>query len=233
LKNRKEIKQIGLMGHSEGGLIAPMVAANNKNVAFIVMLAGTGIRGDKLLLLQEELISRVNGTSEKEIETTKKANSKIFEMIVKSENDEQLKREMTKYLLEFLKENPSTDKPKDMKDEDFVAIQVKQITTPWMKYFMKYDPVSNLVLVKCPVLAINGEKDLQVPAQENLSAIESSLKKSGNKDVTTKMYPNLNHLFQESKTGSPAEYPTIEQTFSLVVMEDFTNWIKERVGLKK
>jgi uncharacterized protein len=233
LKNRKEIKQIGLMGHSEGGLIAPIVAANNKNVAFIVMLAGTGIRGDKLLLLQEELISRANGTSEKEIETTKKANTKIFEMIVKSENDEQLKNEMTKYLLEFLKENPTPDKPKDMKDEDFVATQIKQITTPWMKYFMKYDPVSNLVLVKCPVLAINGEKDLQVPAQENLSAIESSLKKSGNKDVTIKMYPNLNHLFQESKTGSPAEYPTIEQTFSPVVMEDFTNWIKGRTGLKK
>ena len=229
LKTRKEIKQIGLMGHSEGGLIAPMVAAHNKNVAFIVMLAGTGIKGDKLLLLQEELIARVNGTLEKDIQTTKKVNSKAFEMIVNSENDEQLKSEMTKYLMQFVKENPDAEKPKGMKDEDFVAIQVKQITTPWMKYFMKYDPASNLALVKCPVLALNGEKDLQVPAQENLSAIENSLKKSGNDDVTIKMYPNLNHLFQETKTGSPAEYQTIEQTFSPAVMEDFTNWIKSIV----
>lgn len=232
LKSRKEIKQIGLMGHSEGGLIAPMVVANNKNVAFIVMLAGTGIRGDKLLLLQEELIARVNGTTEKDFQTTKKVNTKVFELIVVSENDEQLKSEMTKYLLQSIKENPGADKPKDMKDEDFVAIQIKQINTPWMKFFMKYDPASNLALVKCPVLAVNGEKDLQVPAQENLSAIENILKKSGNKDVTTKMYSNLNHLFQESKTGSPAEYQTIEQTFSPEVMEDFTKWIKNRVGEK-
>jgi uncharacterized protein len=232
LKTRKEIKQIGLMGHSEGGLIAPIVAANNKNVDFIVMLAGTGIRGDKLLLLQEELIARVNGTAEKDIQTTKKVNTKVFEMIVKSENDEQVKKDITKYLLEVLKENQEADKPKGMKDEDFVANQINQITTPWMKFFIKYDPIVNLSLVKCPVLALNGEKDLQVPPQENLSIIENCLRKSGNKDVTTKMYPHLNHLFQECSTGSPAEYPIIEQTFSPVVMEDFTNWIKARTGLK-
>lgn len=140
---------------------------------------------------------------------------------------------MTKYLMQSLKENPDADKPKDMKDEDFVAIKIKQITTPWMKFFMKYDPASNLALVKCPVLAVNGEKDLQVSAQENLSAIENSLKKGGNKDIITKIYPNLNHLFQETKTGNPAEYQTIEQTFSPLVMEDFTKWIKNKVEEKK
>ncbi|MCU0467226.1 MAG: alpha/beta hydrolase [Arcicella sp.] len=232
LKTRKEIKEIGLIGHSEGGLIAPMVAAQNKNVSFIVMLAGTGIRGDKLLLMQEELISRANGVSEKDIQTSQKANSKVFEMIIKSDNDEQLKSNMTKYLQEFLKENPGAEKPKDMKDEDFIAMQIKQMVTPWMIFFMKYDPVNNLSLVKCPVLALNGEKDLQVPPQENLTAIKNSLKQAGNQDITTKMYPNLNHLFQECKTGSPIEYPSIEQTFSPLVMEDFTNWIKARTGLK-
>lgn len=233
LKTRKEIQKIGLMGHSEGGLIAPMVAAHNENVAFIVMLAGTGIKGDKLLLLQEELIARANGTSEKDIQTSKKINTKAFEMIVESENDEQLKTELTNYLMKSLKENPDVEKPKEMKDEDFVAIQVSQIMTPWMKFFMKYDPARSLAMVKCPVLSVNGDKDLQVPARENLSAIENTLKKSGNNDVTTKIYPNLNHLFQETKTGSPTEYQTIEQTFSPVVMEDFTKWIKERFGLNK
>ncbi|GGD71638.1 alpha/beta hydrolase [Emticicia aquatilis] len=227
LKTRKEIKQIGLMGHSEGGLIAPIVAANNKNVAFIVLLAGTGIRGDKLLLMQQELISRANGESEKEIELSKKINEKAFELIVKSNNDEQLKKDLATYMSQVLKENPEI-KPKNISDEDFVAEQVKSIVGPWMQYFLKYDPASSLTKVKCPILALNGEKDLQVPAKENLTAIERIAKNAGNKDVTTKIYAGLNHLFQECKTGSPAEYPTIQQTFSPLVMEDFTQWIKQK-----
>lgn len=229
LKTRKEIKQIGLMGHSEGGLIAPIVAANNKNVAFIVLLAGTGISGDKLLLMQQELIARANGESEKEISLSKKINEKAFELIVKSNDDEQLKKDLATYMSQVLKENPEV-KPKSMKDEDFIAEQVKSAMGPWpwMHYFLKYDPASSLKKVKCPILALNGEKDLQVPAKENLSTIESIAKNAGNKDVTTKIYTGLNHLFQECKTGSPAEYPTIQQTFSPKVMEDFTQWIKQK-----
>ena len=233
LKTRKEINQIGLMGHSEGGMIAPMVAANNKNVAFIVMLAGTGIRGDKLLLMQQELIAKANGVPQKDIETTKRVNTKAFEIIVNAKNDEQLKTDLTNYLMKALAENPDVEKPKDMKDEDLVAMQVKQTTTPWLKYFMRYDPAISLKQVKCPVLALNGEKDLQVPAQENLSAIEDILKQSGNKDVTIKKYAGLNHLFQETKTGNPSEYATIEQTFSPMVMEEFTNWIKGKTSNKR
>lgn len=230
LKTRKEIKQIGLMGHSEGGLIAPMVAATNANVAFIVLLAGTGISGDKLLLMQQELISRASGVvSETEIASSKKINEGAFKLIVQSNDDEQLKKDLAAYISAALKESPEI-KPKDVKEEDFIAEQVKGAMSPWpwMQYFLKYDPASSLQKVKCPILAVNGEKDLQVPAKENLSAIERIAKKAGNKDVTTKMYPNLNHLFQECKTGSPAEYPTIEQTFSPLVMEDCTKWIKER-----
>jgi uncharacterized protein len=233
LKTRKEVKQIGLMGHSEGGLIAPIVAANNKNVAFIVLLAGTGIRGDKLLLMQQELISRAGGESEKDIELSKKLNSKVFEIILKTEDDEVLKKELGNYFVQALKENPEL-KPKEMKEEEFVKSQIEDSMKPWpwMKFFLKYDPATNLVKVKCPVLAVNGEKDLQVPAKENLEAIEKLVKGSGNQDVMVKAYPNLNHLFQESKTGSPAEYPTIEQTFSPLVMEDCMKWIKVRVGMK-
>ena len=233
LKTRKEIKQIGLVGHSEGGLIAPMVAATNKDIAFVVMLAGTGIRGDKLLLKQTELIARAGGATEKELEKTAQINAKVFEMIVKSEDDAQLKKDLTAHFTQLLKENADIEKPKEMTNEDYVAAQVKETMKPfpWMKFFLKYDPTSNLVLVKCPVLALNGEKDLQVPAQDNLVAIENTLKKSGNKDVTTKMYPGLNHLFQETTTGNPAEYQTIEQTFSPLVMEDFTKWIRLKTGL--
>ncbi|MCU0326509.1 MAG: lysophospholipase [Spirosomaceae bacterium] len=229
LRTRKEIKQIGLMGHSEGGLIAPIVAATNPNVAFIVLLAGTGIGGDKLLLMQQELIARANGTDEKEIVLTKKMSEKVFELIKKSNDDEQLKKDLGEYIKKELKENPEI-KPANQKEEEFIAEQVKGAMSPWpwMQYFLKYDPETSLKKVKCPVLALNGEKDLQVPAKENLSAIEKILKTSGNKDVTIKAYDGLNHLFQECKTGSPAEYPTIQQTFSPVVMADFTKWIKEK-----
>lgn len=227
LRTRKEIKQIGLMGHSEGGLIAPMVAAANPNVAFIVLLAGTGISGDKLLLMQQELIARANGDDEKEINLTKKMSEKVFELITKSNDDEQLKKDLAEYMAKALKENPEV-KPASQKEEEFIAEQVNSVISPWMQYFLKYDPATSLKKVKCPVLALNGEKDLQVPAKENLLAIESILKKSGNKDVTVKAYAGLNHLFQECKTGSPSEYPTIQQTFSPVVMEEFTKWIKEK-----
>lgn len=227
LKTRQDIRQIGLMGHSEGGLIAPMVAATNANVAFIVLLAGTGIRGDKLLLMQQELIARANGENENDIALGKKVNEKAFDLIVKSTDSEQLKNDLTAYLTQALKENP-TMKPPGVSNEVFIAQEVTTTTTPWFRYFMKYDPVSNLKKVKCPVLTLNGEKDLQVPAKENLSAIESALKEGGNNKITTKMYAGLNHLFQECKTGSPAEYPTISQTFSPAVMEDFTQWIKQQ-----
>jgi dipeptidyl aminopeptidase/acylaminoacyl peptidase len=103
-----------------------------------------------------------------------------------------------------------------------------QISTPWMIYFLKYNPVPTLEKVKCPVLAIDGEKDLQVPP-ENLIAIKTALEKGGNKNVTTKLFPNLNHLFQDCNTGLPSEYSEIEETFSPAALDEITNWIKKQV----
>ena len=176
----------------------------------------------------EPLIARADGTPENKIQESKKINTGAFDLILKSENDEKLKENLTNLLLKAVKEHPDVTKPKEMKDEDFVAMQVKQITSPWMYYFMKYNPKNALERVKCPVLAINGAKDLQVPPKENLEAIEKFVKNGGNNDVTIKMYEGLNHLFQEAKTGSPTEYGTIEQTFSPVVMEDVAKWIQSK-----
>lgn len=230
LKTRKEInlKKIGLMGHSEGGIIAPMVAAKSKDISFIVLLAGTGIQGDKLLLLQQELIARANGASEAEIKTTFQNNSKLFEMVVKSTDTQKLKTELTSKINELIKNDNSTEIPNGMTKEQYIALQVNQITSPWMQYFLKYNPQPTLEKVKCPVLAVNGEKDLQVPPKENLTAIKNALIKGGNKNVTTIEFPNLNHLFQESTTGSPSEYATIEQTFSPVALNEITKWIQKQ-----
>ena len=224
LKTRKEInkKKIGLVGHSEGGMIAPMVAAKSKDVSYIVLLAGTGIQGDRLLLLQQELIAKANGASEAEVKRSVQANAKLFEMVVQSNDNEKLKLNLTSQLNELIK---NEEIPNGMSNEQYIAFQVNQITAPWMEYFMKYNPVSTLEKVKCPVLAVNGEKDLQVPPKENLTAIKNALAKGGNKNVTTIEFPNLNHLFQECETGSPNEYATIEQTFSPVALAEITKWI--------
>jgi len=227
LQTRKEInkKQIGLIGHSEGGIIAPMVAAASKDIHFIVLLAGTGIRGDQLLLLQQELIGKASGISDADLQKTKAINKGVFDIILKSNNDQSLKNELTTYLGRSMKDIPESVKPAGMNENDYVKLQVNQLTIPWMNYFIKYDPAPTLEKVRCPVLAINGEKDLQVPAKINLEAIGYALKKGGNKKVTTKILPGLNHLFQECTTGSPSEYAKIEQTFSPVALDEITNWI--------
>lgn len=228
LKARKEIdaKKMGLIGHSEGGMIAPMIASKSKHVAFMALLAGPGIQGDQLLLLQQKLIGKASGLSHEVLQKNEITNRKVFDMVNKSKDLELLKKDLTKFLQQEAKENPSAEKPAEMSADDFILAQVQQIINPWMLYFIKYNPAQTLEKVKCPVLALNGEKDLQVPPKENLEAIKKSLTKGGNKSVTTKELPNLNHLFQECQTGAPSEYATIEQTFSPAALIEILNWIQ-------
>jgi len=228
LKTRKEVdkKKIGLLGHSEGGIIAPMVASTSKDVNFIVLLAGTGIQGNQLLLIQQELIGRASGVSESDLQKSHEISSAVFEMVIKSANPETLKTDLTAFLTQKIKETPEAEKPAGMSESEAVKTQVDQITSPWMNYFIKYDPAPALEKVKCRVLALNGEKDLQVPPEQNLSAIKAALLKGGNKNVNATELPGLNHLFQECKSGLPAEYSQIEQTISPKVLETITNWIK-------
>jgi dipeptidyl aminopeptidase/acylaminoacyl peptidase len=229
LQTRKEInkKKIGLTGHSEGGVIAPMVAARNKDIAFIVLLAGTGIRGDQLLLMQQDLIAEASGISEEDRKKAKSVNEDIYNLILQSNDLEQLKTDLTNYYKQTIKDVPDTHKEKF--DDDFIKASVNRVANPWFQYFIKYDPVPALEKVKCPVLALNGEKDLQVPAKINLDAIRAALTKGGNKRFTVKAFPGLNHLFQECQTGSPTEYMAIEQTFSPVVLDEILTWIKLKI----
>jgi len=226
LQARKEInqKKIGLIGHSEGGIIAPMVAAKNDNVSFIVLLAGTGITGDQILLLQQELIGRANGVSEEALQEGKKINKAAFDIAKQAMDSTSLKTSLVNYLKQMLKQRPG-DIPAGMSEDAFIDMQVKQLTNPWMLYFIQYDPALSLEKIKCPVLAINGQKDLQVPSAVNLAAIKAAVEKGGNKNVTIKELPGLNHLFQECTTGSPNEYAEIEQTISPVALNLVTKWI--------
>lgn len=228
LETRKEInpKKIGLIGHSEGGIIAPIVAAKSKDVSFVVMLAGTAIPGSELLLRQQELIGRASGMSEQDLKTTAKINKYVYELVDKYQNNDTLKLKVSTYLTEETKKHPEMKIPEGKSINDIVDMQLTQLMSPWMLNFIRYNPAPTLEKVKCPVLAINGDKDLQVPSNINLPAIEKSLRKGGNKKVTVKELPGLNHLFQECKTGSPNEYGQIEQTFSPTALEAIKTWLK-------
>lgn len=222
LQIRSDIKQIGLIGHSEGGVIAPIVAAENKEVDFIVMLAGTGVNGAEILLLQQELIGRAEGFEEKDLAKNKEANEKIYDIILSSKDVNDAKNKLEKHL-KNKKNHPVNSS--GMTEEYFVKNIIDTYTDKWMFYFMRLEPGDALEKVVCPVLAINGSKDLQVDPQQNLPKIKVALEKSGNTDITIKEYPNLNHLFQECETGAVSEYVKIEQTFSPQVLEDMTKWI--------
>lgn len=237
LKTRKEVdaKKIGIVGHSEGGLIAPICAAKSKDVAFIVLLAGTGMSGAELLPIQSKLIGIAMGTPAAEAETQAKESAAIFAMIVAGKSDAEVKQSIHAAAIRQLKIEPETkDLPDDKINEKADQIVMEggaQLLGPWFKRFIVMDPCENLKKVTCPVLAVNGEKDLQVPPKDNLPRIEKALKDAGNKDVTIIEFPGLNHLFQTCKTGSPGEYSEIEETFAPAALEAVTSWIRKRTGL--
>ncbi|TDE14850.1 alpha/beta hydrolase family protein [Dyadobacter psychrotolerans] len=232
MKTRKEINQskVGLVGHSEGGMIAQMVASTRKDINFIVLLAAPGFRGDSLLLIQQELIERAMGVTESDIKRSKSITKHAYQLILNSQNTSTLKADLLKYGNAILADKKdsvrmSKIKPPQMSHQDFLVANTQVISSPWFKYILKYDPAKVLQKVNCAVLALNGGKDLQIPAKENLSAIAAALKKGGNDHVTTLELPGLNHLFQECKTGSPSEYATIEQTFSPKALSVISDWI--------
>lgn len=234
LKTCKEIdpKKIGLLGHSEGGLIAPIVAVKSPDVAFIVLMAGPGLTGEEILYLQGALISRAMGVSEEDIIKKRQFNEKIFSVLIEEE-DSEIAEERLRQMFEEDWEKMSDEEKEQIGDSEvFLEAQLQNLLSPWLKFFLTYDPKPTLSKVKCPVLAINGEKDLQVPPKENLSAIEEILKAGGNQSYTIKELPGLNHLFQTAQTGLPAEYVKIEETISPVALKIVGDWILEQAETK-
>lgn len=229
LKSRKEIdsSKIGMLGHSEGGIIAPMVASKSSDVKFLVLLAAPGTKGIEIVLDQNENSLKHQGIEPETINRLQLTNREIFESLLVwsgSENDRTALRDRLSYLWEQL---PILIKLK-LEKEPYLRAQFNAMITPGYRSFLATDPKDYLSLVSCPVLAINGENDVQVPALKNLEAIKHHIQKGGNYKVETKSYPMLNHLFQESITGQPDEYAKIDQTISPQVLSDITNWIKSK-----
>lgn len=207
-------KNIGLIGHSEGGMIAPMVANNNKNVKFLVLLAAPGIPILDLVLDQNKKIAESTNLPQDAIDEVLAIKSKTFNY-AHLYNGKDFKIDFTKYL------EDNYPKMSEQEREPFIA----QMSSEWFRYFIKFNPEDYLSKVKIPVLALNGSFDMQVSAEENLDGIKKSLTKAGNKNFEIVEFKGLNHLFQTAKTGSPAEYGQIEETFSPKVLNKMSSWI--------
>jgi hypothetical protein len=217
---------IGLIGHSEGGLIAPMIAAKDSKISFIVLLAAPGLSGEQIVLRQSALVAQAQAMSPDDV-------SKLHDMItpiigvMTTENNLAVARPKVEQLLrDGLKSlSPPLIAKMGGSIEAIALGRTAYFCTPWMQFFLRYDPTPALCSVHCPVLALNGSKDLQVPPDEDLSAIQADLKIAGNNDVTIKKLEGLNHLFQMCQTGLPSEYGQIEQTISPDALAVIGDWI--------
>ena len=217
LNARKGITSIGLIGHSEGGVISPMVASRNPSqVKFIVMLAGTGLPGKDILLLQNQLISKANGVADAQIKKANSLNEKLFTLVLNSEDSIEIRKEASRLVSEYSSSRVT--------DED-LDLLLAQINSPWFRNFLTLDPRPYLEKTTCHVLVINGSLDLQVPAKENLAQIKIALKKANNVHFKVVELKGLNHLFQKAKTGSPSEYATIDETFNPKALKLIGKWI--------
>lgn len=215
LRSRAEVDpgRVALIGHSEGGMIAPMVAAKDPKLAGIVLLAGPGVRGEQLLVSQSRALLQAKGMPEGIVETAVAQQTEAMGAVAKAETVEEARAG----ILAVVGDNEMTRQ----------AVEAQII--PWTLYFVKHDPAPVLQRVRCPVLALNGTLDTQVVGSENLPAIEAALRAGGNADVTTEALAGLNHLFQPAKTGDPSEYEASEVTFDEAALERISEWLVARL----
>jgi fermentation-respiration switch protein FrsA (DUF1100 family) len=227
LKSRPDIdaKRIGLIGHSEGGFIAPLIASRSKDVAFIVMLAGPALNGEQILYIQGQAILKASGASATALARQRTLQETIFNAVRQEPDNAKALKKFQEALAEQTAKLTEQEKKEAEKARDGVEAQFKRVTTPWFRFFLTYDPLPALRKVSCPVLALNGEKDLQVDAKINLPAIAKALQEGGNKDYTIKELPKLNHLFQTCQTGMVSEYGKIEETFAPAALDVLADWV--------
>jgi len=242
LKTRNDIAhgKIGLLGHSEGGLIASMVAIQSRDVAFVVMMAGPGLKGDQIVVGAGGADYKGGWISDEVVAEMRTAQERIFTIIKEERDPPLLEARMRKEAAVFCglaarirAEAPESKKQNAETVAAAIESQTQLFLSPWFRFYLMFDPRTALIKVKCPVLAINGERDFEVPAKENLEAIRKALESGGNRDYAVLMLPNLNHLFQTAETGAISEYEQIEETLSVSAMDTVSNWILKHTTLQK
>ena len=215
---------IGIVGHSEGGIIGPMVANGSDLIDSVVLLAGPGLPGLDVLLRQTEDLMRVEGAPEADIAWQTSWRREIMEISASSAPADDA-AEAIRSIVDAALENPPAGVTETL-DPSMADQFVTAFTDPWMRFFLAYDPAPALEDLDIPVLALIGSLDVQVSAEENIPALEAAL--AGNGDATVSDLEGLNHLFQNAETGAVSEYTRIEETFSPEAIDLITTWILER-----
>jgi uncharacterized protein len=226
LKSRKEIdgSRIGLIGHSEGAIIAPYLAGHSKGAKWLVLLAAPATTGEQTLLNQSELIGRVGGLSDEQLEASLGFDQAAYALVRKEKDPNALAEKLV-----ALVKDSGLDAALP---PAALETQLRMLTSPWFRFFLDYDPLPNLKAVSCPVLALYGQKDLQVAPKANLPLLQTAFHDSANTHTETRELPELNHLFQHAYTGTPAEYAAIEETFSPAALTLIVDWVRDHSSSK-
>ncbi len=235
LQTRKEVNKnkIGVLGHSEGGFIAPIIYTKYKPLAFIISLAGTGISGGDILLMQQTAPLK-GKVGEQAYDSWYELSGKTLGLIKDqpSAPDSVILSQMKELFINW-KSKQTESVIAELKLEkitpEFYAFQLKQELIPWMRFFIVTDPTDYWSQVKCPVLALNGDKDIQVEAVPNIAGIRDALKKAGNNKFNTVIIPGLNHLFQHCEACTVDEYGKLEETFSPQVLTMISDWLNKNI----
>jgi pimeloyl-ACP methyl ester carboxylesterase len=219
LRARHEIDpgRVGLIGHSEGGMIAPMVAARDPKIAFIVLMAGPGAPVRELMSAQRAAVAKVNGVDPEVIARNGAEFAKLDQAVIEATSSGAAEAAVTRIMQADTPAMPA----------GAVGLQAKYFSSPWYRFFIAYDPRIALARVKVPILAINGSKDVQVVPGVNLPPIREATK--ANLDATVVELPGLNHLFQTAETGSPREYDRIEESIAPLAVQTIGDWVAARV----
>jgi pimeloyl-ACP methyl ester carboxylesterase len=233
LKNRQEVNpaKIGLIGHSQGALVAPLAASQAKDVAFIVLLGTPCLAGEALMNQVLRTFWQQIGVDKAKVPEIQKLLDGIHKIVREEKDPAKGAAALRAFFKEVLAKQPGFAKLSEKEQNAWFAeveADVQFHNSAWYRYVLSYDPRPILAKVQCPVLALTGALDVQVPAKDNLPQLEKALRAGGNKDFTVKKLPDLNHLFQTAGGVSPQDSALIEETFAPVAVQLISEWILKR-----
>jgi uncharacterized protein len=219
LKSRSEVdaKRLGIIGHSEGGILASLVASRSNDPNWLVLLATPATTGEETLLRQSELIARAGGLAEESIKRSLEIDRKAYKVVREEKDAGALQKRLESLIAQS---GLGAAMPPAV-----LQAQLKVMSTPWFRQFLDFDPEPVIEKIKCPVLALNGDRDLQVDASENVPLLRKAYETSGNQDFTVVEIEGVNHLFQKAQSGSPALYGAIEETIAPEVLTSIGSWV--------
>lgn len=236
LLSRNDINpnQIGLLGHSEGGIIAPLVASKRNDLAFIVLMAGPSVPGKDVIVEQSRMIRKTAGESDEDIDDNIAYLNRVIKCVETNSGWEELKSDLKVDMKKGIEEMSEEERSKIEDVDEYINTNVnnfvKSFDSEWMKFFLYFDPASVLEKTRCPVLALFGGLDLQVLVSQNYEPMKKVLSERGNFDFEIKVFDKANHLFQEAETGSPSEYSQLKKEFIPGYLDYVTGWILKYVS---